>query len=208
MLTGNLVRVRFARDRINPSYIDSADESWREVAERLLDLFRVQVGRTRGELEEELTEAIGNDTAQLVHRGLANLLEDRCEFDVVSDLPPEQVREAVFRSGAQHRRNSSFLPVTPSSFDRNAVLTQVATELKTTAPQLDHSLFADLKSEQQVIKFKDTTAERLLQRYNVALAQSVLLRSTTVTVTIRGEPPARVASQIKRWNFTTRRSCR
>jgi uncharacterized protein len=199
MLTGNLVRVRFARDRINPSYIDPADEGWREAAERLLDLFRVQVGRTRGELAEELAEAIGNDTAQLVHRGLAKLLEDRSEFNVVSELPPEQVREAVFRSAARHRKNSSFLPVIPStshpvtlsSFDRDAILTQVATELMTTAAELDHGLFADLKSEQRVIKFRDTTAERLLQRYNVALAQSVLLRSTSVTVTIRGEPPAR-----------------
>jgi predicted nuclease of restriction endonuclease-like RecB superfamily len=199
MLTGNLVRVRFSRDRVVPHYIDPADESWREVADRLLDLFRVQVGRSRAELEEELADSIGNDTAQLIHRGLAKLLEDRCEFDVVSNLPPEQVRETVFRAAAEHRKNISLLPVTPSPphpvtpspFNRDAVLTQIATDLKTTASELDHSLFADLKSEQQVFKFKDTTSERLLQRYNVALAQAVLLRSFCVTVTIRGEPPAR-----------------
>ena len=39
----------------------------------------------------------------------------------------------------------------------------------------------DLKSEQKLIRFKDITAERLLQRYNVALAQAVLLRSIKVT---------------------------
>src|SRR5207302_6752599 len=52
-------------------------------------------------------------------------------------------------------------------------------------------LFADLKSEQRLTSFKDFTPERLLQRYNVALAQAVLLRSTKVHVRIHGEPPAR-----------------
>jgi uncharacterized protein len=56
---------------------------------------------------------------------------------------------------------------------------------------VDQGLFADLKREQQLVKFKDITGERLLQRYNVALAQAVLLRSTKVHVDIRGEPPKR-----------------
>jgi predicted nuclease of restriction endonuclease-like RecB superfamily len=209
MLTGNLVRVRFSRDRIIPRYIDPDDESWRGAAERLLDLFRVQVGRKRGDLEEELIEVIGNDTARLIHRGLAKLLEDRCDFDVVSGLPAEQVREAVFRAAAEHRKNSSVLllppspahPGAPSAFDRDGILTQVADHLNTTASELDHCLFADLKSEQQVIKFKDTTAVRLLHRYNIALAQAVLLRSTSVTVTIRGEPPTRFRQLLRLVKF-------
>src|SRR5262249_42597689 len=42
-----------------------------------------------------------------------------------------------------------------------------------------------------LIRFKDLSAERLLQRYNVALAQAVLLRSTGVHVHVRNEPPQR-----------------
>src|SRR5437868_810385 len=98
MLTGKMVRVRYARDRIIPYYIDTADPVWQEVAGRLLDLFRGQTGRSRGELEDDLRETFRDDPAQLVHQGLAKLLEDRCEFEVVSGHPPEELREAVFRA--------------------------------------------------------------------------------------------------------------
>src|SRR5262245_26976744 len=102
MLTGKLVRVRYARNRILPCYIDR-DPSWVEVAERLLDIFRGQEGRTRGELEDEVRETFGDSPAQLVHQGLAKLLEDRCEFEVVSGHPPEELREEVFAAAALHR---------------------------------------------------------------------------------------------------------
>jgi predicted nuclease of restriction endonuclease-like RecB superfamily len=196
MLTGNLVRVRYSRQRIIPAYLDAADPGWFASAERLLELFRGQAGQTRGELEEDLADAFGDEGGQLVYRGLAKLLEDRCEFEVVSGHPPERLREAVFLAAAQHRREGSSPTdaqelARPSAFDRDRVLGRIAQELGITIEAVDQGLFADLKSEQRLIRFKDTTAERLLQRYNVALAQAVLLRSVRVRVDVRHEPPAR-----------------
>src|SRR5262245_64827373 len=104
MLTGKQVRVRYARERILPSYIDAAAPEWQEVAERLLVLFRGQEGRTRGELDEDVKETFGSDPQTLVHQGLAKLLEDRCEFDVVSGHPPEELRDLVFAAAARSRR--------------------------------------------------------------------------------------------------------
>jgi predicted nuclease of restriction endonuclease-like RecB superfamily len=199
MLTGKLVRVRYARDRIMPCYLDVADAGWREVAERLLELFRGQVGRTRGELEEEVREAFGDAPTQLVHQGLAKLLEDRCEFEVVAGHPPEQLREAVFRAAAQERQADRPLALAP--FDRQAVLRQVAARLELTPEAVSQGLFADLKSEQRLIAFKDTTAERLLQRYNVALAQAVLLRSSGMRVLVRSETPQRYRQLLRRVKF-------
>ena len=46
MLTGKLVRVRYGGDRIIPQYLDTSDPTWLEVAERLLEVFRTQDGRT------------------------------------------------------------------------------------------------------------------------------------------------------------------
>jgi predicted nuclease of restriction endonuclease-like RecB superfamily len=227
MLTGRLVRVRHARDRVIPQYIDATDAAWLEIAERLLEVFRAQSGRARAGLQEDLRETFGTEPSQLVHQGLIKLLEDRCEFEVVSGQPPEQIREAVFRIAAGHRKNGGEVaglsdgephhtpsprhPVTPPPshpltlspplstnqsptrvrFDRSAVLQEAAETLGLTPEAVDQGLFADLKSEQRLIGFKDVTAERLLQRYNVALAQAVLLRSTRVEAVIRGEPPQR-----------------
>ena len=48
---------------------------------------------------------------------------------------------------------------------------------------------------------KTLRAERLLQRYNVALAQAVLLRSTRVHVIVRDEPPQRYRQLLRRIKF-------
>jgi len=50
-------------------------------------------------------------------------------------------------------------------------------------------------------RFVDCTPERLLDRYNVALAQAVLLRSTQVRVTIRKEKPARYRQLLRQLKF-------
>jgi predicted nuclease of restriction endonuclease-like RecB superfamily len=196
MLTGKMVRVRYARERILPYYLDVNDPLWHELAERLLEMFRGQQGKPRGELEDDLAAAFGNEPAQLVYQGLAKLLEDRCEFEVVSGSPPEELREAVFAAAAEARRDGD-----GTRFDREAVLRGVAEKLQLTPEVVDQGLFADLKSEQRLISFKDTTAERLLQRYNVALAQAVLLRSTRVHVAIRGEPPQRYRQLLRLVKF-------
>ncbi len=200
MLTGKMVSVRYARDRIIPRYLDVNDSGWLEAAERLLTLFRSQEGRTRGELEEEQGELFGDDPSQLVHQGLAKLLEDRCEFEVVSGHPPEAIRAAVFQTAAR-QRTAADSDGTLTPFDREAVLRQVANELTLTPESIEQGLFADLKSEQRLVHFKDISAERLLQRYNVALAQAVLYRCTRLHVTIRYEPPQRYRQLLRRVKF-------
>jgi predicted nuclease of restriction endonuclease-like RecB superfamily len=199
VLTGKLVRVRHARSRIVPHYLDTTDPVWVETAQRLLAIYRGDGRpRTRGELEQELRDTIGDDPGQLVHQGLAKLLEDRCEFEVDSARPPEQVRAAVFRLAAQQRQQTQGLH---ANLDRAAVITQAAAELEMPPEAVERSLFADLRSEQRLTHFDDITPERLLQRYNVALAQAVLLRATRVHVTVRNEPPARYRQLLRQVKF-------
>jgi predicted nuclease of restriction endonuclease-like RecB superfamily len=207
MLTGRLVRVRYARQRIVPGYVDAAAPEWQEVAERLLELFRGQEGQSRGAIEDDVRETFDSDPQQLVHQGLAKLLEDRCEFEVVSGHPPEKLRERVFRAAARRRtdlaaaRDPKAPPSPPTPFRREEVLQEVADEVGLTPAAVDHGLFADLKSEQRLVKFQDLTAERLLLRYNVALAQAVLLRSTGVKIFIRNEPPQRYRQLLRAVKF-------
>jgi predicted nuclease of restriction endonuclease-like RecB superfamily len=206
MLTGNLVRVRHARNRIVPYYLDADDPQWLAAAEQLLELFRGRKGCTRGELEDDLAETFGEQNGLLVIRGLAKLLEDRCEFEVVSGHPPDKLRAMVFHAAALLRQSAGALTdahgiarLTP--FNRDAVLEQIGRELGLSAEQVDGGLFADLKSEQRLIAFEDINPERLLQRYNVALAQAVLMRSTRVHVAIRCEPPQRYRQLLRLVKF-------
>src|ERR1019366_8866097 len=189
MLTGKMVRVRYARDHIVPQYLDATDSQWLLVAEQLLGVFRASHGSTRGELEEETDDLFGDLPDPQIFQGLAKLLEDRCEFEVQASLPPEEVREAVFLAAT--RKRLAVLEKIGQAFSRDAILHDIAAELKAEVPALEASLFADLKSEQRLTQFKDTTPERLLERYNVSLAQAILLRSTGVDIVIRGESPQR-----------------
>src|SRR5205823_1417903 len=184
MLTGKLVRVRHARNKLVPLYLDPANEGWLALAEQLLFVYRSAPGRTRGEIAEELAPLVGEGPQALLHQGLAKLLEDRCEFEVAADHPPDEIREAAFRAAVRHRSEAAR---TRTPFDRAAVLADVGGELNLAPEQIEQGLFADLKDEQRVLKFADCTPELLLHRYNVALAQAILLRCTAMEVRIWGE---------------------
>ena len=92
MLTGKLVRVRHARNKLTPLYLDPQNKNWLGVAEQLLFAFRDAPGRTRGELEAELADVVGDGPGQLVHQGLTKLLEDRCETEVALAKPQHRGR--------------------------------------------------------------------------------------------------------------------
>jgi predicted nuclease of restriction endonuclease-like RecB superfamily len=190
MLTGKLIRVRQARNKLVPLYVDASQPAMQALAEQVLLAYRSSAGRTRGEIAEELSDLIPEGPHGLLPAGLAKLLEDRCDFEVTSDHPPDELREAAFRSAAIHRAEASRAGV---PFDRNAVLEEVASSLGgvLSTEQIERSLFADLKDEQRIQSFEDISAERLLHRYNVSLAQAILLRCTDMEARIWGETPAR-----------------
>jgi predicted nuclease of restriction endonuclease-like RecB superfamily len=201
MLTGKMVRVRYARDRIVPYYLNDRDESALVLAEQMIELFRNQEGRTRGELEEDLDETFGDESSTLVHQGLAKLLEDRCDFETVAGHPPDELRAAVFHAATLYRQSPQDAVAVPVAFDRAAVLQGVAGQLGLSVEQVERGLFADLKSEAKLIKFNPISPERLLERYNVALAQAILLKAIRVHVTIHNEPPARYRQLLRQIKF-------
>jgi uncharacterized protein len=201
MLTGNLVRVKTtSKGRIVPMYLNRDDPHWLEVAEGLLLIFREGVNMTRGEIETEIDDLLGEGMATLAHRGLAKVLEDRAEFEVVSDLPPETVREKVFLAAAAERR-ALRAAGQRAPFHREAILEAVGRELGLEPERVVAALFADLKDENRMLRFDDLGAQRLIDRYNVALAQAVLLRSVQATIEIRNEKPARYRQLFRQLKF-------
>ncbi|WP_435007582.1 DUF790 family protein [Tundrisphaera lichenicola] len=202
MLTGTLVRVRFSKQRIIPLYLNRDDPQWLEVAESLLLIFREAIGRTRGEIETEIDELVGEGLATLAHRGLAKILEDRSEFEVVADVPPEMIREKVFTAAAEHRKALRASGQARAQFRRDPVLEGVAQELNLKPEQVAAALFADLRDENRLLTFdQGLDAQRLIDRYNVALAQSVLLRSVMVEAEVRHEKPARYRQLFRHLKF-------
>jgi uncharacterized protein len=205
MLTGDLVRVKTSKQRVIPLYIDHNASHWLEAAESLLLLFREGVGMTRAEIAGEIDELFGGGArATQVIRGLAKVIEDRSEFEVVAEVPPEEIREKVFTAAAEYRRklrNGGAGPGQRAIFHRDEVLGAVARELGLEPQAMTNALFADLRDENRLLRFEDMTAQRLIDRYNVALAQTVLLRSVLVKAEVHGERPARYRQLFRRLKF-------
>jgi predicted nuclease of restriction endonuclease-like RecB superfamily len=209
MLTGDLVRFRVSKERVIPLYLDRNSSHWLEIAESLLLIFRESVSMTRGEIEEQ-TNALfgGGGKATLVHRGLAKVLEDRAEFEVVADVPPETIREKVFSAAAEYRRQLASQTAASleahghrPEFVADRVLESVAADLGIPGASILGGLFADLRDENRLLSFEDMTAQRLIDRYNVSLAQAVLLRSVQVRAEVRGDKPVRYRALFRRLKF-------
>jgi uncharacterized protein len=199
MLTGKLIRVRYSRDRLIPLYLDVEDPQVVLLAEQLIALFAASLGQARGQLEAEAEEAFGDLMQPQIYQGFAKLLEDRCDFEALPGHPPDELHEAVF--GAATLQRTKVREEIGALFQREAVLDEVAGRLGLDRAAVEAGLFADLKSEQRLVRCEETTPRRLLERYNVALAQAVLLRSSRVEIVIRGESPARYRQVFRQIKF-------
>ena len=187
MLTGDLVRARKKGERIVPRYLDAATRARvLPLARELVGIPTTRVGATRDELEAAL-EAVGFSARdRVVGLGLRKLILDRCEFAVTTTIEPELLRREVFlEAHAQHRGAG-----VRGDLNRNAVLAIVGARHAMSSEAVDAALYADLRGSEALTRAPSILVEALLARYDVALAQAMLLRATRVVVTIRDEPPA------------------
>lgn len=196
MLTTDLIAVGVRKGEVRPRWVDASDPERLALAERLIGIFDAAVGRSRAELEDELAALTGTGTAFRFHRALAKLLTDRCELETAAEAEPEAVREAVFTAAAEAWRDRSRRGV-----DRTAVLEAAGRELGIEPGAAESALYADLKSEQVLTGWKRCEPAWLLNRYNVALAQGVLLRATALKIEIAGQDPRRYRALFRKIKF-------
>ncbi|MBI5535326.1 MAG: DUF790 family protein [Deltaproteobacteria bacterium] len=188
MLTADLVKVRRRTGLLHPVWLkDRAAEQCLPLAEALVEAFSQAVGMTMAQLDQGVAALIDDTTDRVRAAGLVKLLKDRCEVDEADAAQAEAARSLVFLAAAQHRRQLGLL----DSLDRDAVIARCAEQSGTTAEQLEATLFSDLPAAQIIRVFKPISAIGLIQRYNLALAQGVLLRATRVEVTLPPAPAAR-----------------
>jgi predicted nuclease of restriction endonuclease-like RecB superfamily len=117
--------------------------------------------------------------------GLSHLVEQRCEFAAPASAEPELVRRRVFERSSKARSELT----ADQRFDRERVLTDVATELGLSVAELERSLYADLRGVQQLERCSATNAAGLVEDYELAQLQSVLLRALRLEAEVRAARP-------------------
>jgi hypothetical protein len=189
LLTTDLVRVRRTKRGLEPRFLDAKSRPKAlAIARGVVAAFEASVGRSRAELEAALDAVEVPAQLRLLALGLRKLCEDRAELASKSELDPEAVRAAVFEASAKAHRALDV----KDRFDRARVLAEAAATLGASIDAVEAALYADLRDAEKLERFDPIDPEELVDRYNLALAQGVILRATRVVVTLEGEAPDRV----------------
>jgi len=180
MLTGELVRVRVIKKELRPSFI--ARDRHRATTDELLRIYREGIGQTREALSEQVKELVGDRTDHKITRGMAKLIEDRAEWASESPVPPAELRERLWTRVA----------AAPSRSRAEAAYLAVGQELDLDADQLRRLLFADRKEEQELKSLPAIDTNWLMNRYDVALVQALLLKASELRAVLHAPQPERL----------------
>jgi predicted nuclease of restriction endonuclease-like RecB superfamily len=198
LLTSDLLRVRRREGIVHAQYVSGeAKERLLPIARAYVALYARMVGRPREEIDEAARAIEVSARDRVAALGLRKVLDDRCEYEAPSGDDPEEMRREVFLAAAAAHRALDVR----ADFDRAAVLGEVGARLGKSAEELDAVLFADLRGAEILRQGWPLGAEGLIERYNVALAQSILLRATRVTLLVSGETADRYRRLFRAMRF-------
>ncbi|MBU1429611.1 DUF790 family protein [Myxococcota bacterium] len=199
MLTVDLVRTRIKGGELTLLGINpKARGRVLATVEQLLALTEAAAAdqATRAEHLAALEEVEIAASERRIVEGLKKLILDRCDFKAAVE-DPAPLRAHLFLKAAAIRR--ALPPEVP--FDRGAVLAEAASELGLSPEALDGALYADLKENHHLRRFKTISAEALLARYDLALKQAALLKAIHVIVHIESDDPGALREVFRALKF-------
>jgi len=194
VLTKDLIRCRVSGNRVSPQFVPVDRPDLLELAEELLAVYRADPPPTRGEIAEAVNPLITAFRDAKFARGLDKLLTDRCEFSHASDRDFPSLRRQLFEISA------CLLKAGPDD-DYGAYRQQVLDGHADLAAAVEEGIYADLPENERLIRFRDLYPRQLLERYNVALVQSLLLRADRLEVTVASPAPAKMRKLMKYLKF-------
>src|SRR5690606_8078792 len=166
MLTKDLLRFAVKDGRIQPRWLRPTPAVV-QTAQDLLAYWKGGVGQVRGDLDDGASPILHRSRSLPVARGLQKLTVHACAFAEPADA--SALRERAFAASAARLQR----PTAQGEAHRAAV----AADVDLDADTLDAALYADLPDQAVLREACPWTAEDLLARYNLALAQGLLLRA-------------------------------
>ncbi|MFH0748426.1 MAG: DUF790 family protein [Candidatus Bathyarchaeota archaeon] len=187
MPTSLLVTKR-SRDKIMPVYAELTTANL-EIANLLIDLYSEHIDRKKGILNQAVLELENIGYEYRFVRGLAAILDRRCQLKTKARVNPPDARRRLFQIASEKG-----MPTTEE--DRSAIFSIVSKELNVNAEELNESLYGDLDDEMIVSGFAQTNPMDLLKQYNLSLTQTLLFNASELAFTTSGNWQ-RIFRQIK-----------
>jgi predicted nuclease of restriction endonuclease-like RecB superfamily len=199
VLTKQLLRVRVVKDRLVPQLVDPDSERVQQAAAAVFEEVTEAVAhhRTRGHIDEALADLCSERPDHKLVQGLAKICLDRTTFDTEAPVDPVELRAEVFRAA----RAKGPLALTPGLMGRpvaDDVLAEVGARHGLSAEATRRALYADRKDNERALALDLPDPAALVHRYNLGLAQAVLLHAAEVRITLPSPTLPRIR-QLLRW---------
>lgn len=172
MLSETDLPLRLVGESAYLDFLGPQDEPWLRVL--LAEMARFE-GRRRRALCERLAEPLSCAAPYFKRRAATRVLLRLWRRERVAATSPVGARARLFAAGAAH------------AVPREAVFAATAAELGITPEALGESLFADLPGE-RIVRTPDPppSAGEVALRTNLAVAQAVLMRASTIILRVEG----------------------
>lgn len=197
MLKKEQLRTRVGADKsIRPAYVSLGSRELRQRAGQMVDIFRAYLGATRGELDEELSRFVKGGGDLKINRGFVELATGFAEFEGAAPGLAREIRTALFLKGAAH-----FPLGLGDGPGRQKMVAEVARQFACATEEVERLMFADLKEAQILERFEGLEPIPFLERYNLALAQGLLVHAVAVDVVLRNASPTRLRQLFRYLKF-------
>ena len=171
MLTKDLVASRRNGTRIVPVLQRTDNPELLELAERMIASFELNGTVLRCELDETLHQIASGFPDMKLASGLKKVLEDRAVFSAPADMDYQFERRKVFLAAAKLLRGGSY-----DDESEYAKAVDAVSEFKVRGT----GLYADLRDNDRLISFRSVSARELIERYNIALVQGLLIQADSM----------------------------
>jgi len=168
-----------------PLFLDCGDPALLEFATSLLDIYRESIGQSLSALEDYVAPLQGTVGDLKIYKGLRKVLEDKCDVTAPGEFDYAECRSQVFKASAAQFHVKDW--ETPDEY-RKAVLGSVPDNMLNKCG----TLYPDLPENSRLMACPQITPEQLLQRYNIALVQGLLLQTEELKITIASKDAAHI----------------
>jgi predicted nuclease of restriction endonuclease-like RecB superfamily len=169
MLTKDLLKFSKRDSRIHPKYLKPQDVALINQASHLIAIFKAFVGQNWRDLQEELKSHF--NLKDVIIQGFCKLLEDRCDFADASESI-ESKRWEWFALSHKLRSDRAQSRAEFQRYFHKATLLEFGV--------IQQQIYSDLPDFKTILKFNEITPDLLVDRYNAAQIQGLLLRAVKV----------------------------
>jgi predicted nuclease of restriction endonuclease-like RecB superfamily len=188
MLTGELVRYKIEGDCIEPRFIPRKRASrYLTDGRNLIQLIKDHTGKPQKVLFQSLETYEGERTDYKILRGLSKLILEDAVFAPAQTLKYSDFRRSVFSLVQEHYPVLTRKDLIHSK-TRHDLLQYLSKQMNLPPEEIINRLYGDLPENHILVSFKTSfDQESLLKRYNLALAQGLLYRSSQMKIQLQSD---------------------